>query len=831
MAQPPPIYLTILRKGDVNIIDLAEVGVLIPRSETRMDDAFLQELSAEILTVATPGYDQGAGLATVQELQRLGGVLFSQLLTETARKRLRTAEACDLYLRVDEQLVQVPWELCYDGEQFLATKFRLGRQVITSTPLPSPRAVPRAPGPVRVLLIADPTETLPQAGAEAEQLCALLAEMSEVTVTLLGGREVRRAPLLAAVQAHDVVHFAGHSYYDAQTPSHSGWVLHEGVLTAGELGKLSQPPLLVFSNSCQTGVTAAWQGDARSEGQAFGIGSAFLLAGVKNYVGTLWVVPDEESTIFATAFYRSLIAGGSLGEALRTARQEIISQRGWQNLTWANYLLYGDPVCTFLSATHTQSLPPGSFDRAQDGPLPQGEEKPQRLTQGLKDPRVGRARHFRTVLSAVSLLVIVAGVVALLFRSSFISHQSSLVTSEALPLPDKPSIAVLPFTNMSGDPGQEYFSDGLTETLITDLSKLSGLFVIARHSVFTYKGQAVKVEQISQELGVRYVLEGSVQKADDRVRINVQFVDGATGGHLWAERYDRPFANLFTLQDELIREVVTALHVEMLEAELKRVQRAPSGNLTAYDFVLRGLAALNRVSYENSQAANAQARQSFEKALSLDPTYAEAHAWLGVTYFNDWLFFWNFTPETLERAATLAQQAVSLDNSLPLPHLTLGGISLWQKNHEQGIAEIKQAITLDPNWADAYVQLGWALGLVGRPEEGIEVITKAMRLNPRYPDWYLLYLADGYRNAERCEEVLPLLQKVVVRNPDFGPAHVNLAVCYAHLGRQWEAEVEMAKLLRLWPTWSLEIERQAIPYKNSADLERYLDGLRKAGLK
>ncbi len=217
-----PISLTILRKGDTNIVDLAEVGVLIPRSETRVDDAFLQELSAEILNVATPEYDQGAGLATVQELQRLGALMFSHLLPEAARRRLRSAQPCALYLRLDEALLQAPWELAYDGEQFLAAKFRLGRQVITSTPLPSPGAAPREQGPLGVLLIADPTETLPQAGEEAERLCALLAGMSGVTVTLLGGREVRRVPLLAALQAHDVVHFAGHSYYDAQTPSHSG---------------------------------------------------------------------------------------------------------------------------------------------------------------------------------------------------------------------------------------------------------------------------------------------------------------------------------------------------------------------------------------------------------------------------------------------------------------------------------------------------------------------------------------------------------------------------------------------------------------------------------
>jgi adenylate cyclase len=447
-------------------------------------------------------------------------------------------------------------------------------------------------------------------------------------------------------------------------------------------------------------------------------------------------------------------------------------------------------------------------------------------------PKGGAAHLSRSVWVLAGVLLIV-GTLATFLSPSLLTFrpQHSTHKEPALPLPDKPSIAVLPFTNMSGDPEQDYFSDGLTETLITDLSKISGLFVIARHSVFTYKGQAVKVEQVSQELGVRYVLEGSVQKADNRARINVQLVDGTTGGHLWAERYDRPFANLFTLQDELIREVVAVLHVEMQEAELKRVQRVPSENLTAYEFVLRGLAALNRVGYENSQAANAQARQFFDKALALDPTYAAACALLGATHFNDWLFLWNFTPETLERAATLAQKAVGLDHSLPLPHLTLGVISLWQKNHEQGMAEIEQAIALDPNWADAYAQLGQALGFVGRPEEGIEVITKAMRLNPRFPNWYLLYLGQEYRNAERCEEALTPLKKGVARNPDFGPARVNLAVCYAHLGRQQEAEAELAKVLQLWPTWALEVERQSAPYKNPADLERYLDGLRKAGLK
>jgi adenylate cyclase len=354
---------------------------------------------------------------------------------------------------------------------------------------------------------------------------------------------------------------------------------------------------------------------------------------------------------------------------------------------------------------------------------------------GPEKPKGGIPHLTWSALILAGMLFIVGTLVTLRYSSFltfFLGHSSH--EELALRLPDKPSIAVLPFTNMSGDPEQDYFSDGLTETLITDLSKISGLFVIARPSVFTYKGQAVKVEQISQELGVRYVLEGSIQKADDRVRINVQFVDGTTGRHLWAERYDRPFANLFTVQDELLREVVAVLRVEVREAELKRVQHVPSENLTAYDFVLRGSAALKRVGYENSQAANAQARQFFDKAVALDPTYAEAYALLGSTYFNDWFNFWNFTPETLERAATLARQAVALDPSLPLPHFTLGWMAVWQKKHEQAFAEFEQAIALDPNWADAYANMGLVLSFMGRPEEGLELIGKAIRLNPRYPD-------------------------------------------------------------------------------------------------
>jgi adenylate cyclase len=223
---------------------------------------------------------------------------------------------------------------------------------------------------------------------------------------------------------------------------------------------------------------------------------------------------------------------------------------------------------------------------------------------------------------------------------------------------------VLPFVNMSEDPKQDYFSDGITEDLTADLSKLSGFFVIARNSAFTYKGKAVKVQDVSREMGVRYVLEGSVRKAGEQVRVTAQLIDGTTGGHVWSTRYDRPLTDIFAVQDEIVQQLVATLRVEMQEAERERVRRIPTENLTAYDALLRGMEDWLR----STKEANAHARQMFEKAVELDPMYAAAYAGLGATYINDFVFQWNPDPQNLERGFVLAQQALALDTSLPAAH-------------------------------------------------------------------------------------------------------------------------------------------------------------------
>jgi adenylate cyclase len=456
-------------------------------------------------------------------------------------------------------------------------------------------------------------------------------------------------------------------------------------------------------------------------------------------------------------------------------------------------------------------------------------EEPQGLRQHLRVQRLKLRRVSTTVLVSVLLL---GGIVALLYPSlpTLITHHSSLVTEEAqpplLPLPDKPSIVVLPFVNMSEDPQQDYFSDGITEDLTTALSQIASLFVIARNSAFTYKGKAVKVQDIGRELGVQYVLEGSVRKANDRVRITAQLVDAPTDAHLWAERYDRPLKDIFALQDEIVQKIVTTLKLQLTLWGQGIVVRKTTNNLEAYDFYLRGVEYFYRLTKE----ANLQARQMFEKAVELDPQYAEAYARLSWTHSREWIYQWVQDPQTLEQAFALAQKAVTLDDSLPLAHRVLGVVYLWKKQHKQAIAEAERAIALDPNNAEGYVRLAHILKFVGRSEEAIQLMEKAMRLNPHYPFDYLFELGASYHLTGRYEEALVPLKKVLTLNPNFVFAHVNLAICYAELGRLEEARAEMAEAQRLNPTYSLEWVRQNFPYKDPAELERYLVALRKAGL-
>jgi adenylate cyclase len=380
---------------------------------------------------------------------------------------------------------------------------------------------------------------------------------------------------------------------------------------------------------------------------------------------------------------------------------------------------------------------------------------------------------------------------------------------------------------MSGDPEQEYFSDGITEDLITDLSKISSLLVIARNSVFTYKGKAVKIGQVGRELGVLYVLEGSVRKVGNRVRITAQLVDANTEGHLWAERYDRDLEDIFGLQDEVTQKIVAALAVTLTEEEEDRLARKYTGNVEAYDCFLRGL----EYQFHPTKEKNIQAQRMFEKAIELDSEFAAAYAQLGRTHVRGYTHMWSQDPKALDRAFDLAQKARDLDDSLPEAYFVFAQVYYYERRHEQAIAELEKAITLSPNYADAVAELGDVLNFVGRPEEAIELIEKALRFNPTPPSWYLDNLGRAYLLTKRYEEAVATFKRVINRNPDYWVSYVYLAASYADLGRQKEAQAVVAEVQRINPMLSLESCRQLEPFKEKAVLDRFIDALCRAGLK
>jgi adenylate cyclase len=434
-------------------------------------------------------------------------------------------------------------------------------------------------------------------------------------------------------------------------------------------------------------------------------------------------------------------------------------------------------------------------------------------------PRAGRQR----LLIALGAVV----VLALVGAGAWAGWRWLRPDSSGLALPDKPSVAVLPFANLSSDPAQEYFSDGVTEDLITDLSKVSGLFVIARNSVFTYKGRAVKVGDVGRDLGVRYVLEGSVQRAGSRIRITAQLVDATTGYHVWAERYDREVRDIFALQDDVTRQIVRALAVKLTEGERARLARASTGNPEAYDLALRGREAHKRTTRE----ANAEARRLFVKALDLDPDYAWAYVGLSWAHLQSWQFVWNTDPRGLERARELAERAIALDETLAHGHSLLGQIHLWRKEHDLAFAHAERAIALAPNDADGYETLAEVLGWAGRPEESLTAIRRAMRLNPRYPFFYLWTLGHGYYLTGRTADAVDAFTRVVQQNPDFLPAHAYLAVLFTETGRAQEARQAWDTTRRLGPGASAANIRERLPYRRPADLDRFLTAARQAGLR
>ena len=398
----------------------------------------------------------------------------------------------------------------------------------------------------------------------------------------------------------------------------------------------------------------------------------------------------------------------------------------------------------------------------------------------------------------------------------------------ALSLPDKPSIAVLPFVNMSGDPKQEFFSDGITEDIITALSKVPMLFVIARNSTFAYKGKAVNVKQISEELGVQYVLEGSVQRSADRVRITAQLIDALTGHHLWAERYDRELKDIFALQDEVTRNILTAMQVKITEGEQALHRDKGIRNLNCYLKLLEATNYLNRLDIEGNNLA----LRMGEEALVMCPESSSAYYLLAATYTVDYGLSSGKSPrESLEKAIELAQKAIALDDAYANSHGLLSFLYSVKREYEKALAEGQRAVALDPNGADVHAYYASSLTFASRPEEAIPLFLKAIRLNPLGPTWYFQQLGDALRITGRFEEAVSTYKKALQRAPDNIFAHVGLTATYSLMGREKEARAEAAEVLRINPKFTTDYYVKTHPYKDQSVIDGLVDACRKAGLK
>ena len=458
---------------------------------------------------------------------------------------------------------------------------------------------------------------------------------------------------------------------------------------------------------------------------------------------------------------------------------------------------------------------------------------PVRIYKVLMEPEaagktIGEKRKTRKWMGVAAAAVLLVGLAGwYLFIEQRKRVEPASVEKMAYPLPDKPSVAVLPFDNLSGNPEDESIADGISDSLITALSKTPKMFVISRNSAFTYKGKPVKVRQVSEEMGVRYVLEGSLQKSNDQLRINVKLIDAIAGNHLWAEKYDRNMQDIFTLQDDITMKIITALQVNLSQGEQANIIAKGTKNLEAYLKVLQGLQHWERVNREG----DAMAQKLAKEAISLDPSYPAAYYLLSRTQFREVLLGTTKSPEmSLELSIENAKKAISLDDSFADAQAHLGWLYTMIRQHDRGIVAAERALALNPNSANTYAYLGTTLNYAGKHEQAIEMFKKSIRLSPIPSVNYLFSLCVACRDNGLYEEGISAAKKAVELETDSLYAHTCLASCYALLGQNDKAKIEAAEVMRIDPKFSVaNIKRQA-PYRDQADTELLIRSLRMAGL-
>ncbi len=449
---------------------------------------------------------------------------------------------------------------------------------------------------------------------------------------------------------------------------------------------------------------------------------------------------------------------------------------------------------------------------------------------GLPDVQKSRtSKTLKIAFACLSALLVVIGAVAV-WQVAFHKPPDKVdLRKVAFPVPGKASIAVLPFQNMTGDPQQDYFSEGMAEQLIAGLSQSPDIYVTSRTSSFAYKGKSMTAQQIADQLGVRYMLEGSVQRDADQVRINIQLIDGRTGNHIWTDRFDRKFEDLFALQDQITMEVMAFLNAKLsVVGSSASLKFSRPKNLKAYEYYLKGVFHMYRRTQQDVQMA----RQMLGEAINLDPNFAAAYRWLGVAYLDEIWFQMTKTPEkSIEIAEQAAQKCITLSSDLPPPYTLLSAISLLKKDLDNAILYGEKAIEVNPNESSSYFILGMVLRSARRFDEAILNLETAIRLAPNRPINYLNNLAAAYLGNNQYEKAISLWTESLERNPDYLFAYVGLSAAYEFTGNHEKARWAAEKVMRDNPKFSLSIEEKTYPVKDDASRKLYYDALRNAGLK
>jgi adenylate cyclase len=445
----------------------------------------------------------------------------------------------------------------------------------------------------------------------------------------------------------------------------------------------------------------------------------------------------------------------------------------------------------------------------------------------IGEPVTKTTKLKKPTLAAIATLLIASVALLWMFYPKATDIEPASIGKMAVPLPDEPSIAILPFENMSGDPNQEYFSDGITEHIITSLSKVPYLLVIARNSSFSYKNKSVKVQQVAEELGVRYVLEGSIQRSGDRVRITAQLIDAVAGHHLWADSYDRNIDDIFSLQDEIAMKIMSELQVKISVADMGRRSMLKTTNIKAYEKFLKAWEHYRR----RTEADTLQARKLGQEAIELDPEYGDAYLMLGWAHLDDiWFYRTKSREKSLESAEKFAHKAISLSADEAAGHRILASIFLLRRKYENAIAESQKSVDLAPNSAVANFILGMVLRKAGHYKEAIPFLEKAIRLDPITPVNFLSHLAWAYTCLAQYEKALPLWNKAIEKNPDYLFAYQGLTVAHQLLGNNDRAKECAAEVLRIKPTITVEKLQKGIDLKNETERILFIGAYREAGI-